>query len=275
MDEEERDEKKDGDSKVNASKITIGTVIGIISILIGKGLNSVTILKKKDKVVLDRVPDDQIMLAGSLSALPPEIRAEILKRISKKIDKWKKDGYIKNYKKKLKEFEKLKKSPFFDDAIQLLRDEGYKPGEIVQGDIEEAIERIKEKHDKLKDKKTCGRCGKHVKAIRVQTREDQSVGKWYTHKTPGGGQHRWFVSKHSDKNAYTEWRERHNLPTSHTHCRCGYCYTVHRRDQLEKNPWYERWFSTQKFKCKKCRKWQKIPKEGTMEDDSIAIFERP
>lgn len=173
MDEEERDEKKDGDSKVNASKITIGTVIGIISILIGKGLNSVTILKKEDKVVLDRVPDDQIMLAGSLSALPPEIKAEILKRISKKIDKWKKDGYIKNYKKKLKEFEKLKKSPFFDDAIQLLRDEGYKPGEIVQGDIEEAIERIKEKHDKLKDKKTCGRCGKHVKAIRVQTREDQ------------------------------------------------------------------------------------------------------
>lgn len=274
VDEGEQDEKKEGDSKVNASKITIGTFIGIISILIGKGLNSVTILKKEDKIVLDRVPDDQIMLAGDLSTLPPEIKAEILKQIIKKIDRQKKDGYTRIYEKKLKEFEKLKKSPFFDDAIELLRKEGYKPCDIEQWEIEEAIHRIKEKHDKLKDKKICRRCRKPVRATRVQTREDQSVGIWYTHKTPKGSQHKWFVSKHSDKDAYTEWRERKELPTSHTHCRCGYCYTVHNRDQLEKNPWLQRLITTQKFKCKKCGKWQKIPKVGTMEDDSIAIFER-
>jgi hypothetical protein len=271
---EEKDGKKESESKVNASKITIGTLIGLISLLIGKGLNSIPTLKKEDKIVLDRVPDDQIMLAGDLSTLPPKIKDEILKQIRKKIDKQKKNGFTKIYKKKLNEFTKLKKSPYFDDAIQLLRKEGYKPGDIEQWEIEEAIQRIKEQHDKLKDKKMCRHCRKPVKAIRLQTREDQSIGKWYTHTTPGGSQHKWFVSHHDDKDAYTQWRERNDLPTSYTHCRCGYCFTVHRRDQLEKNPWYERWFSTQKFKCKKCRNWQKIPKAGTIEDNTVAIFER-
>ena len=155
------------------------------------------------------------------------------------------------------------------------RPEGYKPKDIAPWEIEEAIERITTANKNLKDRKICRQCRKPVKAIHLDTPEDRSVGKWYTHTTPSGSRHQWFTSHKQDKTAYDSWREANGLPTKWTHCKCAYCNTLHRRDNLKRNSWFQRTFGMgPKFQCKnpKCKIWQWVPKTKTWQDDTVKTF---
>ncbi len=277
---DEKDQETDIESSDDTTKKLVqGSIIGGISLVGAKVLNDQDRKRRNRKQIViidaDHLPKDKIMIAGDLDAYSPEIKAEILKRIQSDIDKLKNDGYFDIHKKKLDEFNKLKKNPYFNDAIQMLRNEGYKTKDIAPWEIEETIERITTANKNLKDRKICRQCRKPVKAIHLNTPEDRSVGKWYTHTTPSGSRHKWFTSHKRDKTAYDNWRESHGLPTIWTHCKCAYCGTLHRRDNLKLNSWIQRTFGMgPKFQCKnpKCKNWQWVPKTKSWQDDIVRTF---
>ena len=274
---------------VRGEDVFIAVLIGGVSIFIGKLTNALQ-RPKGGPIVLDRVPEGQILLASSkidISEYMEEaherlgtaekVQERVVRDIQSKIDKLKKDGFTKMYGRRQNEFNKIRRSPHFEDAIDLLRKEGWKAEDITLEEIKDTVGRIKEKQDKLKGRKTCRNCYKPVKAIQVRKEEDPHLGKWYRHKTRSGRSHEWYVPKKRDRTAYDDWRIQNGLHTKWTYCKCAYCFTWHNRKYLKLNPWYNRVFRGPKFQCKQptCSKWQNVPRVGQeYEDGFVVTFER-
>jgi hypothetical protein len=146
-DEEEQDGTKDNESKVktNASKIAIGTLIGIISVFIGKGINAIPPLKKDDKIVLDRVPEGPIQLvsAGVADIWPLPTAPVSINRLKKE------------YQDKIKQIISISEhdpKQIFE-AIESMRKAGYTPNEINKGQIDLRVNLYNNPNIKKEDRK--------------------------------------------------------------------------------------------------------------------------
>lgn len=254
---------------VDGEDVLISVVIGGTSILIGRISNT---RKKPDEESPKEHKNNGIMLASDLDAFTPEMKNQLLKDIKNQIDQKRKDREIdaETLKERLDAFERLKNSPHFDDAIQILRDMRE---ELTFDNLQEKVEDLEAKHQELKDLKQCPRCNKPVQATPYKGPSDFSF-QWYR----GGCGHDWCRLHEDDPSAYDHWRRERNLPTVQTHCECAYCGTMHRRDDIKpSNGIIDRWFLYgPKFKCqnKACGKEQWVPKTNRWEDETVSVFVR-
>ena len=254
---------------VDGKDIVISIVIGGTSIFIGRVSNS----RRKSE---EETRSDSIMLAGDLDVFTPELKDQLLKDIKNELDKQRRDRVLdaESLKEHLDEFEKLKRSPYFDDAIRILNDMRE---ELTLDNLQEKVEDLEKTHEELKDLKQCSKCNKPAKAIPLGT--DGGVGlKHYRHPDPLGGRgHDWYVLPENDKSAWDHWRMQRNLPTTYSHCKCAYCGTMHRRNDLKaSNGLFDRFIYGTKFKCQnpKCGHEQWVPNTNRWEDETVAVFVR-
>jgi len=259
---------------VDGEDVLISVVIGGTSILIGRISNT---RKKPDEESPKEHKNNGIMLASDLDAFTPEMKNQLLKDIKNQIDQKRKDREIdaETLKERLDAFEKLKNSPHFDDAIQILRDMRE---DLTLDNLQEKVEDLEAKSQELKDLKQCPKCNKPVQATPYKGPSDFSV-QWYHHQDPSGGRgDNWCVIREDDQSAFDHWRRERNLPTMQTHCKCAYCGTMHRRnDIIPSNGFFQRCFLYgPKFKCQnpKCGQEQWVPKTNRWEDETVAVFVR-
>jgi len=250
---------------VDGKDIIISVVIGGTSIFIGRMSNS----HKKSE---EETRSDSIMLASDLDAFPPEMKNELLQNIKKAIDQQRENREIdaETLKERLDAFEKLKNSPHFDDAIQILRDMHE---DLTFDNLQEKVEDLEAKYQELKDLKQCRKCNKPVQATPYKGPSSYDF-QWYR----GSCGHDWCRLHEDDPSAYDQWRRERNLPTIQTHCKCAYCGTMHRRDEIKpSNGWWNRTFGYgPQFKCqnKACGKEQWVPKTNRWEDETVSVFQR-
>ncbi len=248
---------------VDGEDIVISVVIGTTSVIIGRMSNSLTRKKRES---------DSIMLVSDLDAFTPEMKEQLLKDMKNAIDQRRKDREIdaETLKERLEEFEKLKNSPHFDDAIQILRD---LKEDLTLENLQDKVEDLEAKHRELKDLKQCRKCNKPVQATPYKGPSSYDF-QWYR----GSCGHDWCRLHEDDPSAYDQWRRERNLPTIQTHCKCAYCGTMHRRDEIKpSNGWWNRTFGYgPQFKCqnKACGKEQWVPKTNRWEDETVSVFQR-